>query len=105
MIGVAGLMIICGLVLLGRRRVGRPSADDPMAAWLPARDTPLGAIAALERLERAFGEGMPEDQRASLRTDIERLQAMYFGRDTATDAEAEGASLRPQVEQWVTQLA
>lgn len=102
-IAVAGLIVIGGLVLLARHRGSGPTADDPMATWLPARDTPLGAIAALERLERAFGDSMAEDQRASLRADIEHLQATYFGRNTATDADA--PSLRPQVEQWVTQLA
>lgn len=100
-IAVAALIIIGGLALLVRRRDGGASVDDPMAVWMPARDTPLGAIAALERLELSFGETMSDDQRTALRTDIELLQAAYFG----PEAELDDTSLRPQVEQWVTQLA
>ena len=39
-IAVAGLIVIGGLVLLARHRASGPTTEDPMATWLPARDTP-----------------------------------------------------------------
>jgi hypothetical protein len=69
---------------------------------MPARDTPLGAIAALERLERTFGGAMSDDRRAALRGDIETLQATYFSK--AAQVQLEHDSLRPQVEQWVLEV-
>jgi hypothetical protein len=100
---VAGCIVIGGLIWLARRNGASRDTDAPQTSWLPARDTPLSAIAALERLERAFGDEMPDDQRSKLRADIERLQARYFGRDTVSNGDTE--SLRPQVERWVSQLA
>jgi hypothetical protein len=100
-IGIVAVFLIGVLVVLARRSGGSTSTEDPMAVWMPARDTALGAIAALERLEQSFGETMSDDQRTALRADIESLQSAYFG----PDAELDDASLRPQVEQWVLQLA
>ena len=98
-IGLLVIIVASILVALVRRRQDN-TTEHGVENWMPARDTPLGAIAALERLERAFGESMSTQQRTSLRADIEQLQAAYFG----PNAQSDEASLRPQVEQWVLQL-
>ncbi|MCH2136582.1 MAG: hypothetical protein MK101_08370 [Phycisphaerales bacterium] len=98
-IAVALVAIVVALILLQRRSVGGTS-DSNETDWMPARDTPLSAIAALERIDQAFGPSMSEDRRTALRDQIQSLQAKFF----SPSSEAEPGSLRDIVERWVQEV-
>jgi hypothetical protein len=88
---------IVGLAIFSMRRGAREPTRDLLEEMLPARDTPLGAIAALKRIDVAYG-GTLGDQQAALEADIAFLEEACFGRDA--EANTNGTP-REVVDRWV----
>ena len=96
LVGIVAVVGLVGVVaLLGRRRESEDRPDE-MDRLMPARSTPLGAVAALERIDREFGDRLPADRRAQLQSQIRELHDRFFGRT----GETPNGQLRQLVEQW-----
>ena len=92
-IGLGALVV---MAMLRGRSDGGDAADD-MDDLLPARDTPLGVIAALRRIDKLHGDRLGAD-RDILRADIRDLEQAHFG-PAAGDGTIGQA--RAVVDRWV----
>ena len=80
-------IIVCVLLLVGvvggfallRRDLDPAGGGDALAGILPARSTPMGVVAALERIDAEYGASLSADRRMELRQVIARIQDRYFG--------------------------
>jgi hypothetical protein len=102
-LGLAAACAIAAVVILARVR--RPAARaSSLDALRPVRDTPLGAIAALQRIDREYGERLGAARRSELAADIAALEHRFFGRGVASEIAANG-DLRSAVDRWITAVA
>ncbi|MCH2162719.1 MAG: hypothetical protein MK085_12715, partial [Phycisphaerales bacterium] len=92
-IGVA----VLAMASIMKRRSDSSAGGDGIEDLLPARDTPLGAIAALRRIDDVHGSGLGH-QREALRADIRGLEEAYFSPSAngGTNGQA-----RAVVDRWV----
>lgn len=81
--------------MIFRRR--KPAAEAPSGFLMPGRITPLSTIAGLERL--AGQPALDEQARASLASDIAKIQRAFFAPGDATPLPDE-AALRTMLERW-----
>jgi hypothetical protein len=79
--------VIVGVALF-RKDGAHAGGGDALAGILPSRSTPMGVVAALERIDTEYGDALPADRRTELRQVIARIQARYFG-PGATDIDEE----------------
>ena len=95
-IGVA----ILALAALLTRRSDSEAGGDGIDQLLPARDTPLGAIAALRRIDEVHGGGLG-NQREGLLADIRGLEEDYF-----SPSANGGANGKPRdiVDRWISEV-
>lgn len=97
-LGSSVAVLACvGFIVFSKRRGTRAPARDLLGEMLPARDTPLGTIAALKRIEVAYGLALG-DQRAALEADIAVLEESCFGRES--NGHTNGSN-RALVDRWV----
>jgi hypothetical protein len=96
-LGGVVVLALVGFVVFSKRRGTREPARDRLMEMLPARDTPLGAIAALKRIEVAYGLALG-DQRAALEADIAVLEKASFGRDSSGHTNGSASEV---VDRWV----
>jgi hypothetical protein len=90
------LVCIALLIAFTTRRSTREPERDLLGEMLPARDTPLGAIAALRRIDAAYGSQLGE-KRSALESDIAVLEATYFGPEANGVSNGEVAAV---VDRW-----
>ena len=78
---VVGLVGVVGLVAILRRGDADEQSVNALDDLLPARATPMGAVAALERIDREYGGRMEPQRRSELQSAIGSIEARYFGPD------------------------
>ncbi|MCH2161659.1 MAG: hypothetical protein MK085_07265, partial [Phycisphaerales bacterium] len=93
LIGLGVLVVVAIL----RGRSDESGAADEIDELLPARDTPLGAIAALRRIDQLHGDRLGAE-REILRADIRDLEQAYFSPAASGGANGQARSV---VDRWV----
>jgi hypothetical protein len=96
LVGIILLVGIVGLIALFRSIETDHEADDDLERLLPRRSTPLGAVVALERIDREYGERLGGDRRRQLKAAIDSIEERYFGRE----AVAPDGGLQKLVREW-----
>ena len=90
---VVGVVAVVALVM----RSGRGEEEtDQLGELLPARDTPLGAITALRRIDEVYGSRLGE-RRSELIADIASLEERHFSRDGAA---VQNGDVKSVVDRW-----
>ncbi len=96
-LALAVLVVGCiAAIALLRNRGNEGDEVNELDRLMPGRATPLGVVAALERIEREYGDALPADRRQALHAEISDLQDRYFGRRS----EAPNGHLQDLVESW-----
>ena len=90
---VVGVVAVIALVVRSRQD---PEGQDELGSLLPARDTPLGAIAALKRIDEAYGSQLGS-RRTELEADIATLEERYFSPEEVTSGNGD---VRAVVDRW-----
>ena len=82
-------------LLLGRSSKTESTSTD-LDRLLPNRDTPMGVVAALERIDQEYGEKLSPKRRAELKQQISELHERFFARTGETPT----GQLQQLVEGW-----
>ncbi len=90
------LAFLAGITVFLRRRAAR-EVPHALAAWTPARLTPLGVVTSLRRLERDHGASLATTHAEDLRSEITMLELKYFGPHAGEFIEAD---LRSVINRW-----
>ncbi len=100
LVGIIVIIGLIGIVAITRRREPDQAGHTEFDRLIPERSTPLGVVAALERIDREYGERLPAQRRAALQTEIKDLHEQYF----SDQGEPSSEPLLERVEQWVAWL-
>ena len=96
-LGMAIVLVgIVGVIALLRRREDDDVGESEADRLIPVRATPLGVVAALERIDREYGERLAPQRRADLHAEIDELHEGFFGRR----GESQPENLKELIEGW-----
>lgn len=90
------LVGVVGLLVLFKSLESESHENDDLERLLPRRSTPLGAVAALERIDREYGERLGRDRRLQLKAAIDSIEQRYFSREAVTP----DGGLQKLVREW-----
>ncbi|MEE2907239.1 MAG: hypothetical protein VX527_05330 [Planctomycetota bacterium] len=96
LIGVIIIVLVVAVLALVGRRDQDVEGHSDLERLLPARPTPLSAVAALERIDLEFGSHLAPDRRAKLQSEIRDLHERFFG----PTGETPNGQLQQLVEAW-----